>query len=382
MNALAAVAATTGAMAQSVTISGRVDLGHANIKSSSTIDGDSSTSKSSQLAGEQHGRTTSRLTFAGSEDLGGGLKASFNYETRLSPDNTTTPGFDRTRNMFLNLTGGFGSVTVGTFLNAFDTVRGYSAATYSAPGGDFLANHIGFLADGGAGSSLRAALIADLVAGGVTVPDATALVNATGNNGIGPRSTNAIAYGTKIGDITLGVGLTNQKSSTDATALNHTRGHILSAGYASGPIKANLAIGQAKSDAKTTLTNLTAGKTTDTAFAISYDFGVAVPYIQHERTKVSYTSLLGSTTGLDDVTLKTKATEIGSRFPMGAFTPFVTLSRGEVADGLKTSAYQLGTTYDLSKRTYLYVAAGQIKAKTNDVNLNSRGYKAGLVHSF
>jgi hypothetical protein len=44
--------------------------------------------------------------------------------------------------MFLNVGGGFGSVTIGTYLNALDAVRGFSAATYSAPGGDFLANHL------------------------------------------------------------------------------------------------------------------------------------------------------------------------------------------------------------------------------------------------
>ena len=357
-------------MAQSsVSISGRIDLGHANIKT--TLNNGDAT-KVTSLAGDQHGRTTSRLTFSGVEDLGGGLKASFNYETRLNPDNTESAGLDRTRNMFLGLSGGFGAVTIGTYLNPFDAVRGFSAATYSAPGGDFLANHIGVIS--------KIVTEADLVADGVPAADAKTALTLL-SNGLSGRSTNSIGYTSpSFGGMTASLGLSQEKTSTGNTALNKTDGVIASLAYAAGPLNARLAFGQGKASLKTAATNLSSSKTTDTAFAVSYDLGMAVPYLQHETTKVTLSSLGGTALNTGNV-LKSSATEIGSKFPMGAFTPYVTLSSGNVKmeNKIKTSGFQIGTTYDLSKRTSLYAAVGQLKLK--DVS-KTNGYKVGLVHQF
>jgi predicted porin len=366
---LSAVSGTVLAQS-SVGISGRIDLGHANIKT--TQDGGDAT-KVTSLAGDQHGRTTSRLTFSGVEDLGGGLKASFNYETKLNPDNTSADGLGGTRNMFLNLSGGFGSVTIGTYLNPFDTVRGFSAATYSAPGGDFLANHINVVG--------QFVTEADLIAEGATAAEAkTAL--ALFSNGLSARSTNSVGYTLpSFGGFTASIGLSQEKTSTGSTALNKVDGVIGSLAYAAGPLNARLAIGQGKASLKTTANNLSSSKTTDTAFAASYDLGVAVPYIQHETTKVTLANLAGVAL-TDGNTLKSSATELGAKFPMGALTPFVTLGSGNLKfDGekIKTSSFQVGTTYDLSKRTSLYASAGQIKLK--EVS-KTNGYKVGLIHNF
>jgi len=364
---LATVSGTVFAQS-SVSISGRIDLGHASIK---TTPNNGDVTKVTSLAGDQHGRTTSRLTFSGVEDLGGGLKASFNYETRLNPDNTASAGLDRTRNMYLGMSGGFGAVTIGTYLNPFDTVRGFSAATYSAPGGDFLANHVNVFG--------QLVTEADLVAQGMTAANAATAL-ALLSNGLSGRSTNSIGYTSpSFGGLTASLGLSQEKTSTGNTKLNKTDGVIASVAYASGPLNARLALGQGKASLKTTATNLSSSKTTDTAFAVSYDLGMAVPYIQHETTKVTLSSLGGVA---DNSVLKSSATEIGSKFPMGAFTPYVTLSSGNVTvgnDKTKTSAFQLGTTYDLSKRTSLYAAVGQFKFK--DVS-KTNGYKVGLVHQF
>lgn len=375
--ALAALASVGIASAQSsVTISGRIDLGHANIKTKATDDGESSTSKASTLAGDQHGRTTSRLTFSGTEDLGGGLKASFNYETRLNPDATAAAGLDRTRNMFLNLSGGFGGVTVGTYLNSIDSVRGFSAATYSAPGGDFLANHIGVV-----GQFLTQD---DLVADGVPAATATALL-AIASNGLSGRSTNSIGYTSpSFGGVTASFGVSKEKTSTDTTALNKVDGMIGSVAYASGPLNARIAIGQGKASVQTATLGLTSSKTTDTAMAVSYDLGFVAPYIQHESTKLTLGNAGGEALTEGNV-LKTKATEIGAKFPMGAFTPYVTMGSGKVkfdGESINTSAFQVGTTYDLSKRTSLYAATGQFSLKNDGAKIKTTGYKAGLVHNF
>jgi predicted porin len=95
------------AMAQNVSVYGILDTGiqaydsgaAANSSVTRTIDG---------------GLATSRLGFKGSEDLGGGLKASFKLEARLNPaagTNNSTNFFNRGANV--TLSGGFGAITLG-----------------------------------------------------------------------------------------------------------------------------------------------------------------------------------------------------------------------------------------------------------------------------
>ncbi len=376
--ALAALASTAAFAQSSVTISGRIDLGHANLKTTNTTGGvTTSTVKNAQLAGDEQGRTTSRLTFSGVEDLGGGLKASFNYETRLTPDNTATPGMDRTRNMFLNLSGGFGGVTVGTFLNSVDTLRGYSASTYSAPGGDFLADHAG----------------------------------------LSGRSTNAIAYRSPdFGGVVVAVGLTNQDAKTTnaagvVTTQGKTTGNSVAATYNAGPLSVHGVVASAKGVVKSPAVALTqgndatgvpgtpavaavdtTGKQSTNGLAVSYDLGMAKPYFALETGKTTpSTAAAGTNT-------KYNAWELGATFPMGAFTPYVVVGQGKIKGNTagvasasnKTSAFQVGTTYALSKRTYVYGAVGQQTntqdlariAVANRTAVKESGYKLGLVHQF
>ena len=123
--ALAALAAT-GAFAQSsVTISGNIDLAVVNAK---TADGQT-------FSGIQNGPTsTSKIIFAGVEDLGGGLKAIFRANTTIAADRgntfqrninpdlgTGTAGASATnqglafgdRDLYIGLSGGFGELRVG-----------------------------------------------------------------------------------------------------------------------------------------------------------------------------------------------------------------------------------------------------------------------------
>ena len=365
---LTAISGTAFAQS-SVSISGRIDLGHSNIKT--TPDGGTAT-KVTSLAGDNHGRTTSRLTFAGVEDLGGGLKAAFNYEAQLNPDNTSADGIGGTRNMFLNLSGGFGSVTIGTYLNPLDAVRGFSAATYSAPGGDFLANHTNIIG--------QFVTQADLVAGGLTAAQATTALTLLAN-GFSGRSTNSIGYALPaFGDFTASFGLSQENTSTGA-ATNKVNGMIGSLAYAAGPLNARLAFGQGKASLASTAADLSSSKASDTAFAVSYNLGVAVPYLQHETTKTTLTSLGGTALTAGNV-IKSAATEVGAKFPMGALTPYITMGSGKLkfdGDEIKTSSFQIGTTYDLSKRTSVYAAAGTIKLKEVQ---KTNGYKVGLIQNF
>lgn len=57
--------------------------------------------------------TNSRLGFKGVEDLGNGLKALFQFETRVGLDGSSTTLFDGLRNSYVGLAGGFGTVVLG-----------------------------------------------------------------------------------------------------------------------------------------------------------------------------------------------------------------------------------------------------------------------------
>ncbi len=104
------------AMAQ-VTIKGVFDVqAYGSTKFSlggDTVADPTTTAKRSQTA-NNNGWATSEIRFEGSEDLGGGLKASFALATGLSNGASTFADRDR----FLQLAGGFGAIRMGRFVPA------------------------------------------------------------------------------------------------------------------------------------------------------------------------------------------------------------------------------------------------------------------------
>lgn len=127
--ALAAVAATGAAFAQSsVTLYGVADAGLQKISGTSLQMNSSATLNNGN----------SRWGVRGVEDLGGGLKASFNFEQGLSLDNGSagSSGGPFGRAAFMALSGGFGEVSMGRRLNpAFYTAAAWEltgTANYSA----------------------------------------------------------------------------------------------------------------------------------------------------------------------------------------------------------------------------------------------------------
>lgn len=163
--ALAAVAATGAAFAQSsVTLYGVADIsvGSVNevVSTGTAKDGKATTGlgvasdKFQALANGTFNNGNSRWGIRGVEDLGGGLKAGFNFEQNVSlADGSTPDGFARMANM--SLMGGFGEVRLGRSLNtSFYSVTAWEltgAANYSA-----VAKQFGFA---GAGSRDNAAIM-------------------------------------------------------------------------------------------------------------------------------------------------------------------------------------------------------------------------------
>jgi len=130
--ALAVLAASGVAMAQSsVTMYGVADVGL--VKSN----GISAQMTSAGLMNNG----TSRLGVRGVEDLGGGLKASFNFEQGINAESGNTDAATFQRAAWMALSGGFGKFQMGRTLNpSFFGVAAWEltgTANYSAVGNQF-----------------------------------------------------------------------------------------------------------------------------------------------------------------------------------------------------------------------------------------------------
>lgn len=130
--ALAAVAASSAAFAQSsVTLYGVADLSLAK-----------STGTSAQMSGNgTMNNGSSRLGVRGVEDLGGGLKAAFNFEQGINAETGATDANTFQRAANLSLMGGFGTLKMGrTLTPSFYGVAAWEltgTANYSAVASQF-----------------------------------------------------------------------------------------------------------------------------------------------------------------------------------------------------------------------------------------------------
>lgn len=338
--AATAILATTAYAQSSVEVYGLIDMSITSTKATE----DTTVTKTRTTANEGNDSPT-RIGFRGTEDLGNGLKAGFVIESG------STLG-DRLAN--LSLASSLGTVTLGKYYNAFDDV----------------------LTGVGMGDNiLNKSWMQDLEL---------------------TTSTNGIAYTSpEFNGFSFGLGLSQVKTTEAGTTTNNDRTREISLNYANGPLTAMAAFGNAKTvaldlefDAVFEAEN---AKLSSSAFQVAYDFGFAVPYVIYARDKLT-TGAVTTNPPLTSLGAKQTGYEIGSSIPMGAFTPFLTVSRTklkytldgvEEADQLKGSGNQVGVTYDLSKRTKLYAVVSNTKIKDGGVTTNkNRETAAGIVHSF
>ncbi|OYX14942.1 MAG: hypothetical protein B7Z09_10745 [Brevundimonas diminuta] len=119
---------------------------------------------------------------------------------------------------------------------------------------------------------------------------------------------------------------------------------------------------------------------------VSYNFGFVIPSFVYETAEAKSSIPAG-------LSVESSAWQIGARFPMGAFTPFVSFGDGEIETRVPgfvsttdTRSWQIGTTYNLSTRTWVYAAIGEGRMSGVDGGVSWRdkeeGYSIGLVHTF
>ncbi len=312
--ALAVLAASGVAMAQSsVTMYGVADLGL--VKSNGI---------SAQMSGSGFmNNGTSRLGVSGVEDLGGGLKASFNFEHGLNMENgagNLSGGQMWSRAAWLALQGGFGRFQMGRTLNpSFYGVAAWEltgASNYSVVGTQF---------------------------------------NWTGQ---GPRTNSVFQYTTpNLSGFSATLGYVMKPDNMIGLDPQGNAKYDLNAIYRNGPLVAALSY----------------NKTTDLkgnmALGASYDFGMA--------------KVAGS---IQNNGGPSKGFTLGATVPVGAFALTFDIAR-ENGTGMKNTDFLLEAKYALSKRTFAYAAyykdgdankaapGGYITGAKNHIGL-------GLRHNF
>jgi len=309
--AVAAMAAVTGAMANA-TIYGLIDQAY---RSDKTTAGTAAATKKTGIDSVLNGG--SAFGFKGSEDLGGGLTASFVME--LGYETSDAIGGMNNRQSFVGLAGGFGSVNIG---------RQYSNIFLAACGND--------------------------VSGCAAMVGVNYLVAADSANDV--RRANAINYNLPsiIPGVTIQVGKSYGEVETSPTKTNAGNGSSYTLGYSAGGIAATLASESRENEGNhpafvnAQAASLTAKRKT-TVTGLSYDAGMAK--LLYTNTK----SAIG--TGV------TKFSATGIVVPMGAASIAYQAGTGETKSIASTTTSKLkgslvNFNYSLSKRTTAYVKVG------------------------
>ncbi|MBL8386805.1 MAG: porin [Hydrogenophaga sp.] len=272
--ALAAVAATGAAFAQSsVTIYGVADVSAGKVSDAvvktpavaatataaakpATYALGMSSDKFQAIANNTLNNGNSRLGFKGVEDLGGGLKAGFNFEQGINAANGATDANTYQRAAWVNVAGGFGEVRLGRSLST----SFYSVAKWELTG---TANY-------------------------------SAVANQFSFNGAGPRNDAAIMYfSPDFSGFSFGASTVLKGNSANGNAK-----YDLSASYAAGPVVASLAYNTQKGATKSLTLG---GKYTIGNFAVAASYTDAK--MEATGVKVAKGFTLGGSTTMGPVTL-------------------------------------------------------------------------------
>jgi predicted porin len=338
------------AMAQ-VTVYGLVDVGYSSTETK-VSNGDKTEASTFGANGQQAG---SRLGFRGEEDLGGGMKAGFVYELGLDP--TVSTGFDAASNRqgFVSVSGGFGEVRLGRQYTGTFGVN----ATHDAGGTVSAFGYLGTAAHTGWPTSARA-------------NDVVRYQTPT-MNGLWV----AVAMADDTSKTTSNAGVVTTKSEVG--------GQTVTAAYAAGPLSAM--VSWSSGEAETVASSVTTLKGEETRINIgaTYNLGMLSIHLTHNQHEVDNKLAANTDTDYSDTT-------IGVKVPVGAATIWASTGEGELkAKGLTPasartdySAYQLGASYALSKRTNVYAIVGETegKVKTSGVKTTSEGMHFGIRHTF
>jgi len=357
--ATAALLALAGAAHADVKLYGMLDLGFGSFEDVHTK-GDAA--RTTQVSSGK--MMTSYIGLAGSEDLGGGLKAEFALESFLAPDTGAT--VTNNANQFwgrgsnVALSGGFGKVALGQYDNPLFT----SGYTYN-PFGSSMAfsptmRHLNYV--GGVS--------------GITGAGA----------GFDTGWINSVTYESPVMS---GFSAVVQYAAKETKAVDTKDSYAVSGTYANGPLAATLTY------VKGGFTPAGSSKVTPVSYnsndkilnlGTSYDFGVVKAFGQYTTIKKS-----GFADGSDtapnylSVDLKDKIFQLGVSVPvtdkaavMASFGQLKHTVAG-VDGSTKDEQFSLGYDYTLSKRTDVYGVFSNVR-RTGLVS--GQTYAVGIKHNF
>jgi predicted porin len=392
--ALAALSAfATAAQAQTATVYGRIDQG---FRIAETTDGAGKVTETSAQAGG--GWTSSRLGVNLSEDLGGGLRAFATWESGLngldtgtSPSATSATSLGNIRQAFAGVQGSFGRLSIGNqYLPEY--FQGITNLAGTVNGG------LGYAASD---------LSTSTFSGGMRRGELTQTNNIQYVLPKFGATTVSVVYGTST---TQSTGASGGAFTTDT----NTKLMGISANYEAGKLNGTLSYSQLDRDnlgvtgSLTCLNNtpavvnatnqatatacqsgtiafggtaaVAAGDTKQKNITASgiYDFGAVKAFAYYADRELSGTSVVDFTTY-----------NVGLQAPMGKIVPFVMMGEGKQKNSAgeqvsKPEFYQVGATYNFSKRTlaYGYVNKYKDKLATGTNAKDADNITAGLVHQF
>jgi predicted porin len=333
-----------------VTISGALDMAaFQNGKVAATTAGVATEVKTNSTSGNEGRWATSELRVGGTEDLGGGLKASFQLNSDMRG---AAPGFV-SRDRWLELSGGFGAVRLGN-QGSVGNSAGFNAYTQTGTTG------------------VGSTYVLGVNPGGAATPTESI-----------ERQANVINYTSpSFNGVTVIVGTAKSSSDTNATiGKAETTQTGLSVNYTAGPLSAGFGTTDRsiQNEASADVT-----KVKGNFVGASYNLGVATigaSIVNNDRT-------VAGTTNRDF-----GFTAFGVTVPMGAITLRASAYSGEdkgaagAADDVDYSGNQISVTYALSKRTMVYAYTGKNQTKRAAGNIagnfaKTTGTNIGLAHTF
>lgn len=384
--ALSAIAFTTSVSAQSsVEIYGIVDVGYTSHKINDGTNNPAGTTKRSVIGSS--GQSTSRLGFRGTEDLGGGTKAGFTFEMGLAPAGTpngvanpTTTGanplstFDN-RQAFVSLS----SDKVGTLVLGRQYTPAHVVQTsYNAGGTNNVVGDVTYT---------QAEVGATAPTNGISGLRADAL----NTSAYLFRASNAAAYvlPNLVNGLTAAVAYVTVNTANNGTDSGRN-GYTGLVKYDNGPLSIGGSLLSATAQSGNVATPAdgvvdqgtvqnTDTKITNNTLGASYDLQVAKLFLTHITLKAE--------TGANSS--KRTSNKVGVNTTVGSWVPFVqygTAENEDITAGNKitwdNTGYQLGTSYNFSKRTNAYAIYGKNKASWAGGSGNESQIAFGLRHQF
>jgi predicted porin len=408
--AAVAAAVAVPAMAQDVQVYGRIDTGYSNAKTSvfdPEDEGGIVYGRKASGVGLANGLGASRIGFRGTEDLGGGLKAAFVFETQLAIEGSSALLAGATREASAAISGSFGTVKFGRYVNIGKSMKD----SYTAfGGGGTFSNGSSTVTVLGANVNLAGDIDSDVdtdeqqAAAAVFTGDILAVTN---------RNNNLISYmSPKFNGFDVQVDLRlNKAEREEVGGADDATGHGIRLNYAAGPLAASAAYSDytAKRRDNTTLAGAlsltgidafedtriqTDGehvtKTKVTQLGATYTLGATkffLSYAKFDQDLDGSTDGVGSNWDLD--TVKGSAYDLGVTHAIGNTTLLASYGKGKIEwdgdDETKLTNYMVQASYALSKRTSAYAFYQNGKAKLdsgNDGTLSDKVYMLGIAHTF